>query len=154
VADLNGLTCSFPGGATGTIKVSTDSSGVVTLTCQSTSCTHFTGLTAGGNPINYVDCNEPLGTPGDPTTYSQTMAVDAATGARDGIPFVGTEDTDTTQSCGGYPVVVLQQLKSGPSGINLLNQITWAYAGPNAGHVVASGSSALACPASTDPTWN
>src|SRR6185312_14997844 len=65
-------------------------------------------------------------------------------------PFVGTEDTDTTQSCGGYPVVVLQQLKSGPSGINLLNQITWAYAG----HVVASGSSALACPASTDPTWN
>jgi hypothetical protein len=61
----------------GTITVSIDSNNTAVLSCSGSStganCTHSAGLGQ-----NYTDCNDVLGTPGSPNTYSRTMAADAS----------------------------------------------------------------------------
>lgn len=91
------------------------------------SCPHPNGL--GGS---YDDCADPLGTPGDPTTYSLTMAM-----------LAGAGGTPTPVLCNGAGAVVAQV------GSHFA---TWQYGGPNAGHVVES-LSGTACPTSADPVW-
>jgi len=151
--DLNGATCTFPSGATGHIHVSTDANGVVTLICRSTTCVHQTGLFVFAGPISvpvtYTDCNNPVGVPGDPTTYTFTMATEAANAYMGADGFAGTQNLAAV-ACNGQPAVALVQVDSG--GL-IVNQIVWAYAGTNAGRVVVSGTSGGVCPTIADLPW-
>ena len=76
-SDFNGITCTTDGGADGTVTASTASDNTITLTCGAPptdpNCTHDNGVGQ-----NYTDCNDLLGTPGDPGTYRSAMVVNAA----------------------------------------------------------------------------
>lgn len=99
VTDLNGATCTTDGGAAGTVTVTTASDNSVTMSCVASTtdanCTHSNGLgsvTDARGPT-YTDCNDVLGTPGNDSTYNQTMATDAARSALGGGNLL-------TTSCG------------------------------------------------------
>lgn len=99
VTDLNGATCTTDGGAAGTVTVITASDNSVTMSCVASTtdanCTHSNGLgsvTDARGPT-YTDCNDVLGTPGNDSTYNQTMATDAARSALGGGNLL-------TTSCG------------------------------------------------------
>ena len=76
-SDFNGITCTTDGGAAGTVTASTAGDNTVTLACGAlptdANCTHDNGVGQ-----NYTDCNDLLGTPGDPGTYSSALVVNAA----------------------------------------------------------------------------
>jgi Protein metal binding site. len=93
--------------------------------------------TTGYGP--YYSC-DPLGIPGDPSTYSLAKAMTAATAAKGSS--TGTIFT-TTGSCSALQLVALMGQNS---------CITWAYQGPTAGTTHVGG--ACDCPTTSDPTWN
>jgi hypothetical protein len=93
---------------------------------------------ANGLGQNYGACS-PLAVPGDPATYSVTMA----NRARAAWPVTGTP-LDTLH-CNTFLVVARQTSNS---------CALWAYQGAMAGHVHLSATQACACPATTDPSWN
>jgi hypothetical protein len=141
-----GLSCTYPGGGTGTVVTSTDLQGNVTLTCHNPNCVHSAGLTVNGNLVTYTDCNVALGTPGDPTTYTDSMAFEA----RKAYIFaanVAIGSTGGRVSCDGGTDNA-EEL-SGPS----IGFIVWTFAGPNAGYVHVDGIAPV-CPTTSDPTWN
>jgi hypothetical protein len=138
-----GLSCTYPGGGTGTVVTSTDTDGNVTLTCHNPNCVHSVGLLVNGNLVTYTDCNVALGTPGDPTTYTSAMALAAwraYVAANTGISS-GRVDCD-----GGTSNA---DVLSSPS----FGFIVWTFAGPNAGYVHVDGTAPV-CPTSSDPAWN
>jgi hypothetical protein len=95
-------------------------------------CIHATGFPGE----TYSDCSNPLGTPGNPLTYNETMALEAATAA---AHLGGSTSAGLSCSTG------LAVQRTGPGGA-----ATWMYTGPSAGHMFAG----LLCPLSSDPTWN
>jgi Collagen triple helix repeat (20 copies) len=146
-----GSPCTFPGGQSGTISVTTSAVGAMTLTCSSPACTHDTGLQASTNgtdwtEIMYVYCGSPPGTPGDQSTYDANMALNAAKA------FVGATGSSPQQQnyadCDGGSdnALVLSYATEG-------FVITWTFAGPNAGRVLQNPSSTQQCPGGSDPTW-
>jgi len=146
---LVGSACTFPGGATGTIQLSVAANGSISFTCQNPTCKHFTGELGPMGPVSYTDCNDPLGTPGDGSTYTQTMAEDAAQAF---AAAVGGQ-VEPPAKCDGdpFPNVAVVDVP----GINqVASVVTWTWVGPNAGYTVASGNSSAVCPTSADMTWN
>jgi hypothetical protein len=139
VSSLAGLPCTTSGGSPGTTSASTDSSDVITLHCNITPgppvCTHSVGI--GG--LSYTDCNFPLGIPGEPSTYNQVMANDAASAFN---AHLGGTDTITLGFCGGSAVVILTPASG--------TAIEWSFGDGTAGHVDPNGF----CPTVLDPTWN
>jgi hypothetical protein len=99
--------------------------------CCSGACepSHQNGI---GQP--YDDCAA-TGVPGNATTYSLTLAMEARAAWSAG--------TDVTGTCGAGFFV------SRTSGGQCA---TWVYTGPTAGHVHLAA--ACACPTAADPTWN
>jgi hypothetical protein len=139
-----------------------DSSGNVTLRCvnPNPTCTHSTGLSltvsVGGipvtTPVTYTDCSDPLGFPGDQTTYTFAMAQDAATqyDAAIGSPT----NSILSGQCDGGVGNALSLAVTNSSGAQT-DVIVWTFAGPNAGHVHDDGGpNGPVCPTSSDPTWN
>lgn len=143
ISQLNGLACVTSTGLAGTITVNVSATDDIVLHCaaKSTSCTPL--VHSAGFGISYLDC-APLGTPGNPATYTQTMAVEAAQAAL---------------ASGQFPAfLTLVSVLCGSSGSSIgigappvtVNAI-WTFAGPNAGH--ASSGSPAPCPNTTFPTW-
>jgi hypothetical protein len=143
ITDLNGLACTTSGNQQGTIGVTVNSDNTETLKCtaqQQANCNHNDGV---GQP--YTDCNDPLGTPGDPSTYNQIMALDAEhawiaanTGAQDDGSF------ECSGSNGGVAVAAIVGSIS----------VTWQYTGNLAGYVdVNSTGAGPLCPVSSDTVW-
>jgi hypothetical protein len=137
VAACNGFTCSYtckPG------FYDCVQNGVNTDGCETQE--HINGI---GN--NYVDCADPLGTPGNAATYNGTMATDA----RAAWPVAGT---DVACSCiNGTENCVMRYTNT---------QCTvWVYSGVDSGRVlktVQNGFNGNNCFCGTaaggDPTWN
>jgi hypothetical protein len=106
--------------------------------CVSASCvcqlSHSNGLGQ-----TYLDCGNPLGTPGNAATYNATMATEAATSA-----FSGTVSI-LPAACAGASAALNQ---SGTAcGV-------WTYNGTAAGYVHYDPG-ACVCPiAGADPRWN
>jgi TolB protein len=123
------------GAVDGTVSGST----TLTVTCR---------LHSDGLGQTYADC-APLGTPGNPATYTQTMALEAAHAWNpSGLIFQA--------SCGSGPnvatLIVDQATASGPTA-------TWTYSAtgssvPTVGHVFVSPTADAFCPQATDPPWN
>jgi Tol biopolymer transport system component len=129
-----------PGSTTiGAVDGSVSGSTTLTVACR---------LHADGLGQTYADC-APLGTPGNPATYSQTMALEAAHAWNpSGLIFHA--------SCGSGAnvanVIVYQATGSGPTA-------TWTYGAtgsyiPTVGHVYLSATADAFCAQPTDPAWN
>jgi Collagen triple helix repeat (20 copies) len=81
-----GMPCTTTTGFPGTVSLITGSNDTVVLHCDIRPgppvCTHDTGTFVLVNGVSsrlpYQDCADPLGVPGEPTTYNLTMAIDAA----------------------------------------------------------------------------
>ena len=120
--------------------VTAQSSGFATITATSgvlkdsttftASCSHSNGV---GQPSD--DCADSPGTPGNGSSYNQTMATMAAGAWGAGTPSV--------VSCSGSNAV--EDSFAGMCGV-------WAYSGPLAGHVRIAAS--CVCPLTTSPAWN
>jgi hypothetical protein len=124
-------TSSTSSGSNTSTSTSTSTSSTSSTT-STTTCTHSNGLGQ-----TYTDCHA-LGTPGDESTYTQTMAMEAATAWN-------STGATSTASCGGS-LVVFNSTGTATAG--------WQYTGSAAGHVnLVPGSNGI-CPATTDPTWN
>jgi hypothetical protein len=142
ISQLNGIACKTSGGSGGTITVNTSSSNDVTLQCTPPApppCTvldHSTGI----NGLKYQDCS-PLGTPGDPTTYTLFMAREAL------LAVGGTLGGGFVVSCNGNGLDSIYEATG--NGI-----VTFTYAGSLAGHVNQSFTGSPICPGPSDPTWN
>jgi hypothetical protein len=107
---------------------------------------HVNGPASYGLGQNYADCHA-LGTPGDPTTYTQTMALAAQAAAP------GTNKP--SQFCG--TATCLNKLVNGVCVVWCYQDDTTGSAGSVhlAGHVFANTSSMCKyCPIEGDPTWN
>jgi len=106
-------------------------------TCQA-ACTlqHSNGLGQF-----YTDCSNPLGTPGNPATYTLTMAQEAAIA-------LSTGTTQLVACSGGAPDTVTVANSNGSA--------YWTYAGSAAGFVsfVAKGLLIPPCPTTSSNTWN
>jgi hypothetical protein len=106
---------------------------------------------------NYTDCS-PLGTPGNASTYSSTMANEAANawGMASSIIDSGGSGLCAPGGVLSDGVEAYWQSASG-SGCAI-----WLYNGPAAGHVKYNmdpnpgdtGPMACQCPSASDPTWN
>jgi hypothetical protein len=96
--------------------------------------------------VSYTDCNDPLGTPGNGFTYTQTMALDAAQAF---AAATGGQMTSATV-CNGDRVVVVDIVANS----QIASVVIWDWAGPNAGYTVASGNSSAVCPTAADNAWN
>ena len=142
--NLTGLACTTVSGYPGTTSFVTGANDAITLTCNITPttpvCTHSAGLFG----ITYQDCADGLGVPGEPTTYSQAMATDAAQAFEASPDADGIVGTISAGTCGGSDVIILSL-----PGAPVIGNVTWAYAGTAAGHVQANY-----CPTTADPTWN
>src|SRR5262249_34582213 len=106
--------------------------------CCATACqtTHMNGLGQ-----KYYDCTA-LGTPGIPSTYTGTMATEAADAWT-------TSVTATPCQCGtgaSAPRCYYKQTATACA--------VWLYTGGLAGYVHLEPTSSCICPGSTDPTWN
>jgi hypothetical protein len=115
----------------------------IVLHCAAKSCTPLVHSTGAG-AFTYLDC-APLGTPGDPTTYTQTMATEAAQAVLafepGGVGLVSVQ-------CGSTGASVGLELTLGGGSVSVI--AIWTYAGPNAGHFNPGS----ACPDTTFPSWN
>jgi Stigma-specific protein, Stig1 len=102
--------------------------------CCGSSCEtqHNTGLGQ-----NFYDCSA-LGVPGNPTTYGQALAREAASAA-----FPGA--SQSVVNCPDTQGVAIQVANA--SGFAV-----WSYSGPTAGYVHFAG--APYCPSTSDPTWD
>jgi hypothetical protein len=149
-----GLTCTYPGGATGTVQTSTNTNGDVTLTCSNPNSVHTTGESFNGTLVTYTDANDPLGTPGNAATYSSTMGTlaEQAYAAADG-------------DGGGFNQIFTDETCADGTASVLLDNVTdiatvWQYSGTLAGYTTqasfpASGfTGGSVCPTSSSPTWN
>ena len=96
-------------------------------------CVHMSGY--GG----YADCNDPLGTPGDETTYNRQMAMDAAEA------FAHNVGTPTYLTCDGADA--FSSSYDGETAV-------WVYTGPLAGYVARVSNVTPACPTASSTTWN
>jgi hypothetical protein len=139
---ISGLACTTSGGADGTVTVATASDNTVTLTCTGSStdanCTH-----SNGEGQTYTDCDDLLGTPGDASTYTQTMAMDAAQAYQ--AAFGGNI---TTLGCSDGSFVVSVYFPDGTA-------LSWQYNLASAGYVVTANT--IECVAVGGPnttTWN
>jgi hypothetical protein len=124
-----------------------------TPACCGSSCAvaHKNCVSGTCGPLgqNYFIANacQALGTPGNPATYTQEMAV----AARAAWPQAGTDDVPGTGSCGG---------QSALSRVTATACVVWVYAGSLAGSVFYSttmsdaGGPACLCPGSTATSWN
>lgn len=124
------------GDATGTLFVtgSLGGSAVADLSGTGVSAPLISHLNGFGGTYLHAS---PLGTPGNPATYTQSMAFAAAQSVFvGGAPVIGV--------CGGFPVLQMNAL-----GV----WHNWAYAGPLAGRAIASPVGP-GCPTSTSPIWN
>ena len=131
VAGSQGWATGTGAGST-TISAGSDSvsgSATLTVTCQ---------LHSNGIGYTYSDCS-PLGTPGNPATYSQTMANEAA------AAWQVSPSMALVINCSGQPAVA----KATPS-----QAAVWAYTGNIAGYVHLNNSSTPVCPTTADGTWN
>jgi Collagen triple helix repeat (20 copies) len=149
LTSLSGLSCTTSGGAAGAITVSVATDDSVSLKCAAPStdanCSHSDGLGQ-----DYTDCNDLLGTPGEGSTYNQTMATDAATAWSDAdqsnpnftitSPQV-TSGPLSSDSCLNGDFVGVATYSTTPvnttSGTEypLLDEYSWFYTGPDAGTV-------------------
>jgi hypothetical protein len=156
-----GLACTYPDGGTGTVQTSTDASGDVTLTCKNPNAAHSTVESVDGHLVTYTDSNDPLGTPGNASTYSDNMAYEASTAYAnedgDGIPNLdGGAQGISGETCGDGLALVLID--------NNTNTITvWQFSGTLAGYVLQGPYSQpwgpgvpdnTDCPTSASNTWN
>jgi hypothetical protein len=96
-----------------------------------------------GQGQNYQDCSA-LATPGNPATYSQTLAFGAAQAWTTG----GNNGPVSTLTCGSDPIVVVTTTASPQFSAS------WSYTGPAAGHTTQVAGPNPVCPTTTDPTWN
>jgi PKD repeat protein len=149
------VTISNAAGSQGLATASTTTgSTTTTITATDAGVSGFTGLTVtcrlhqNGLGQTYSDC-APLGTPGNSSTYNQTMAQEAATAWN-------ASGTIQMEQCGSganvAQVVVDQVSPAGPTAV-------WTYSATGTqtatvGHVFASSSSTASCPLSADPAWN
>jgi hypothetical protein len=102
--------------------------------CCGNSCqvTHQNGVGQ-----SYYSC-DPLGTPGNASTYSLAMA--------QGARAAWTAGTDSSGTCPGSSNTV--------SRVTATQCAMWSYSGTLAGHVFVSAPNECFCPLATDPTWN
>lgn len=107
-------------------------------TCSNGTCS-CTLLHSNGAGQSYNDCSDPLGTPGNASTYNLKMAQEAAAAYSSAAP--------TSVSCNGAGAIVA----SSSSGFSV-----WVYQGSLAGYVFVSLDplGAFACPSQSSPTWN
>jgi hypothetical protein len=107
---------------------------------------HVNGPASYGLGQNYADCHA-LGTPGDPTTYIQQMALDAqaaAPGTNKPALFCGTATCLNKLVNNVCVVWCYQDDTTGSAGAVHIS-----------GHVFQnSGSMCKFCPIEGDPTWN
>lgn len=141
VSQLNGIACVTTAGAAGIITVSLSASDDVVLHCaaKSTACTPLTHSAGGG--LTYLDC-APLGMPGNPTTYTQTMAIEAAQAHLSANPVPGVGLVSVLCGSTGASIGI------GVAPVGSIIGI-WTYAGPNAGHFDPG----KVCPDTSFPTW-
>lgn len=104
-----------------------------------TVCNHFNGV---GQV--YVDCANPLGTPGDGATYTRAMALEAAQAWADARG--GTTPTVVTCTDNALDVVTSRL----PGQLS----VAWSYSSATAGHVRVTPSDTPECPTASDYTWN
>jgi hypothetical protein len=134
-------------GGSGSLVISTTATDDVVLHCQPNTtppptCTHDNGVGQ-----TYQLC-VPLGVPGDPTTYSLTMAVAAANALL--VP-VGYGRVSGVLKCGTYDAEVEDVSIDGV----LVARGVWEFQGPAAGHVSGGAFGVIGlCPLTTDPVWN
>jgi hypothetical protein len=107
--------------------------------CTNGVCSSCSFVHSNGAGQSYTDCTNPLGTPGNPATYSLTMAQEAATVYSHGGGVSST-------SCNGAAAVTASGLALGTFGV-------WVYQGALAGYVQFSLGSAT-CPTTSSATWN
>jgi hypothetical protein len=109
--------------------------------CSTPSCCGAACQTSHSNGLGqrYYDCN-PLGIPGNPSTYKLSMAQAALMA----WPVTGT---DGIISCGvGLSAVYREDASS---------CAVWVYTGALAGYVrLSTGASSCSCPTTSDRTWN
>ena len=119
----------------------------MTLTCSSPACTHDVGWPdINGNPLTYIYCNIPPGTPGDSSTYTVTMALNAAHAFNS---YTGYTPSDQFYAdCDGGTNNALVETFSAQGFV-----MTWTFSGPNAGYLTQTVGSTGQCPGSSDPTW-
>ena len=175
-------TCNLPhttadGCAAGNCTVTTcatgffDCDGVASNGCEAPGPTSGFGCCSGTNPAatgtamiahangyggTFYDCY-PVGTPGTPSTYNATMALDAA------ASYTTQPGTATTGwTCGSGTSAVTSVCKSTDPTGNSVPCTCWAYAsggaaGANAivGHTFSNtaGNKGCQCQLATDPTW-
>ncbi len=121
------------GPASATLSVtSAQGSAAAALTGSGPCLVHQNGYGA-----TYLSC-QPLGTPGSPATYTQTMAAQAA-------HAYDSSATITTATCPSGAVV---EITSGG------NAIVWQYTGTLAGYTERTAGSSGACPTTGSRTWN
>jgi hypothetical protein len=98
---------------------------------------------ANGYGGTYYDCY-PVGTPGNASTYSSQIALDAANSdaAQSGMATIGW-------NCGNVASVCKSVDPAGKTG----TCTCWAYTGSPAGHTNFNNSGCL-CSQTSGPTWN
>ena len=121
--------------------------------CRNSTCTcnlaHSSGISETNGvvrtTIDYYDCTDPVGTPGNASTYSATMAVDAATAVSTALGL----STPSPVSCSGAAAYSSQ-------GADVC--FVWVYSGSFAGFVGGTGTIAnppvCNCPTSKTSPWN
>ena len=153
VSQLNGNGCTTHDGSAGTITVNTSSSDDVTLHCTAAStgggCTPLAHLVGFFN-LSYPDCS-PFGVPGNPSTYTRALAVEAAQAyASAQAPQDVPADT-VCGSTGAFTGTMEGAIALQHTGLFDANTPVWVYEGPFAGYVAAANG----CPDSTThTTWN
>ncbi len=112
-------------------------------TCAGTACCGtLCGKHDNGQGQTYVDCQDPLGTPGSPATYNSRMAAGVVTS------FAGANSTSVGGNCFNlYSCAAAKNTNTGEC-------MVWCYTGIAAGYMHHDASSCV-CPADTnEPKWN
>ncbi len=113
--------------------------------CEGTTCCGNACATKHSNGLgdSYFDCGA-LGTPGLATTYTQAMATAAATAWTPSGTVAGPGQCGN----GGSASICMSKTTGDSCAV-------WCYTKALAGRVrLTTGSTACACPTTSDPTWN